>query len=80
MWTRLYQDQGKGAEKRDRQACRRLARQGERRESAGGNEGNTRAHRAWAEARTHVDVRRGGYSTHGGVWDACWRLEVGEGK
>lgn len=45
-----------------------------------GNEGNTRAHRAWAEARTHVDVRRGGYCTHGGVWEACWRLEVGEGK
>lgn len=48
--------------------------------SWGGNEGNTRAHRAWAEARTPVDVRRGGCRAHGGVWEACWRLEVGEGK
>lgn len=74
MWTRLYQDQGKGAE-RGRQAVSQ-AREETRISWGGGDDGNTRAHRAWAEARTHVDVRRGGY-TWGCVGSV---LEAGEGK
>lgn len=55
MWTRLYQDQGKGEEERDRQACRRLARQGKRRASAGGMK-EIRAHTGPGPKHAHMSM------------------------